>query len=165
MSKNIVNGSENGVLSPPEPKRIKIEGSSGTESTRGKSLSVTSPPLQRNRTDMQDVISPNVDMHASGSPVLSAKIIASKKTPHQELNYPHINDNSNNVREVTNDMRCTSCDIGFSQMSNYLAHKKYYCRGLLSSSPTQLDVKTSPSGECIKIRNVILSPEKDEEDN
>ena len=32
-------------------------------------------------------------------------------------------------------MKCHSCDIGFSQLSNFLAHKKYYCRGLQSSSP------------------------------
>ena len=25
--------------------------------------------------------------------------------------------------------RCDPCDIGFAHLSNYVAHKKYYCRG------------------------------------
>ena len=170
MPKHIVNGTENGVISPPEPKKIKLEGSSGIESTRGKSLSTISPPIQRHRSsDLHDASSPKLDMHVSGPSVLSAKIIASKKpTPQQELNYPHINDTSNKIgsndNEASNNhMRCTSCDIGFSQMSNYLAHKKYYCRGLLPASPTSLDVK--PSGEPVKLRNVNLSPDRDIDDD
>ena len=139
------------------------------ESKIVKSVSVISPPLQRNRLDTQDVAHPKVDMHASGSSLLSAKILGSKKnTPQQELNYPHINDSSNNAcgsGEVQNDMRCTSCDIGFSQMSNYLAHKKYYCRGLLSASPTHLDIKLPRSGEPLKLQNVILSPDRDVGEN
>lgn len=29
-------------------------------------------------------------------------------------------------------LRCHSCDIGFSHLSNLVAHKKFYCRGLLA---------------------------------
>ena len=169
LSNLAVNGTERSVMSPPEPKKIKLEESVVTESKTGKSVSVISPPLLRNRLDVEDVAHPKIDMDASGSSLLSAKILGSKKnTPQQELNYPHINDSSNNVcgsGEVRNDMRCTSCDIGFSQMSNYLAHKKYYCRGLLSASPTQLDIKLPLSGEPLKLQNVILSPDRDVEEN
>ena len=27
-------------------------------------------------------------------------------------------------------LKCNSCDIGFSHLSNFVAHKKYYCRGM-----------------------------------
>jgi hypothetical protein len=30
-------------------------------------------------------------------------------------------------------LRCDSCDIGFTHLSNFMAHKKYYCRGLVAS--------------------------------
>ena len=161
MSKHNVNGTENGMISPPEPKKIKLEAPSGSESSREKSLSAISPPMQRNRSDTHDVLSPKADIHASGASALSAKLIAAKKnTPQQELNYPNINDTSNNVSGSGDAMRCTSCDIGFSQISNYLAHKKYYCRGLLSASPTGLDIKPSPSSEPVKLRNVILPPDR-----
>lgn len=26
-------------------------------------------------------------------------------------------------------LKCQNCDIGFSHLSNFVAHKKYYCRG------------------------------------
>eukprot|EP00096_Caligus_rogercresseyi_P009902 TRINITY_DN3466_c0_g4_i1.p1 TRINITY_DN3466_c0_g4~~TRINITY_DN3466_c0_g4_i1.p1 ORF type:complete len:654 (+),score=242.95 TRINITY_DN3466_c0_g4_i1:111-2072(+) len=42
---------------------------------------------------------------------------------------------TNSVPESgSSSMRCESCDIGFSQLSNFIAHKKYYCRGIRSTS-------------------------------
>lgn len=32
-----------------------------------------------------------------------------------------------------NQLKCNACDIGFSHLSNFVAHKKYYCRGLQTS--------------------------------
>ena len=41
-------------------------------------------------------------------------------------------------------MKCNACDIGFSQLSNFLAHKKYYCRGLQSRSPPPPPLSAPP---------------------
>ena len=30
----------------------------------------------------------------------------------------------------TGQLKCNSCDIGFSHLSNFVAQKKYYCRGM-----------------------------------
>lgn len=80
------------------------------------------------------------------------------------MNEPnHCNMASVETTPTPNNMRCTACDIGFSQMSNFLAHKKYYCRGLLSTSPTSLDVKNLPSGESAKSR-AFCSSDKEEDD-
>ncbi len=36
--------------------------------------------------------------------------------------------------ESKQELRCVPCDIGFSQLSNFVAHKKYYCRGAPASA-------------------------------
>ena len=41
-------------------------------------------------------------------------------------------------------IRCEPCDIGFSQLSNYVAHKKYYCRG--GGGGEKDEAKTSLNG-------------------
>ncbi|XP_059082659.1 zinc finger protein ZFPM1-like isoform X2 [Tigriopus californicus] len=33
------------------------------------------------------------------------------------------------LQQTPSSLRCEPCDIGFSHLSNYMAHKKYYCRG------------------------------------
>ena len=47
-------------------------------------------------------------------------------------------------------LKCNSCDIGFSHLSNYVAHKKYYCRGMPQppvQSMSAVDVKAEPNGK------------------
>ena len=170
LTKRFSNGKENGVEIPTEPKRIKLEGPTGTNSNRGKTLSTISPPIRRKSTDISDSISPKTDSQLGPTSLLSPKSNGKKCSSQQELSFPNMNDlNQGNMVSVeattpTNNMRCTACDIGFSQMSNFLAHKKYYCRGLLSTSPTSLDVKPLSSGENAKHR-VFCSEDKEEDDS
>jgi hypothetical protein len=42
---------------------------------------------------------------------------------------PHV---SPTAAKPESSLRCKSCDIGFSHLSNLMAHKKFYCRGLQS---------------------------------
>ena len=40
---------------------------------------------------------------------------------------------SSSLSHSDSGLRCQSCDIGFSHLSNLLAHKKFYCRGMQAS--------------------------------
>lgn len=170
LTKRFSNGKENGVEIPTEPKRIKLEGPTGTNSNRGKTLSTISPPVRGKTTDIRESISPKTDSQLGPTSILSPKSNGKKCSSQQELTFPNMNDSSQGnmvsveTTPTTNNMRCTACDIGFSQMSNFLAHKKYYCRGLLATSPASLDIKLLPSGDNAKSR-VFCSQDKEEDES
>ena len=69
---------------------------------------------------------------------------------------PTKDDEAKENKLTTDVMKCMSCDIGFSQLSNFLAHKKYYCRGLQTKSPTAggepSKAPPSPSQKSIEIK-------------
>ena len=170
MSKPFSNGNENSVQSPPEPKKIKLEGQMGHNGNKEIALPVESPPIHRTTPDTRDSTSPNTDSQVGLPFAFQSRSITKKVAPQQELNLPHISESkqgaadSGETTATPNHMRCTSCDITFSQMSNYLAHKKYYCRGLLlSTSPVPTDIKPMSSGDATKV-GVAVSSEKEEGD-
>ena len=53
-------------------------------------------------------------------------------SPQQPLGSPQssVDEPSSTVAPPTGQLKCNSCDIGFSHLSNFVAHKKYYCRGM-----------------------------------
>ena len=58
-------------------------------------------------------------------------------------------DNNGAAPPSTGQLKCNSCEIGFSHLSNFVAHKKYYCRGLQSAmKPTSpVDIKIGTNGK------------------
>ena len=60
------------------------------------------------------------------------------------------------ITDESGQLKCNSCDIGFSHLSNFVAHKKYYCRGLLQQPPPPAKA-TSPE---VKVGNGQESPSK-----
>ena len=50
-------------------------------------------------------------------------------------------------------LKCNSCEIGFTHLSNFVAHKKYYCRGGI----TNAGVGSSKASD-IKVSNGEESP-------
>ena len=76
-----------------------------------------------------------------------------KSAPHSPNN--NIADSDENNPTATppgGQLKCNSCEIGFSHLSNFVAHKKYYCRGLpsgmkSSASPPSVDVKVGTNGK------------------
>ena len=53
-------------------------------------------------------------------------------SPQQPLGSPQssVDGEPSTVAPPTGQLKCNSCDIGFSHLSNFVAHKKYYCRGM-----------------------------------
>ncbi len=51
-------------------------------------------------------------------------------------------------------LRCEACDIGFSHLSNFLAHKKYYCQGANAAAATMAE-------EAVKIEVEEAASEKE----
>ena len=164
--KHCSNGNEQRIHMSPEPKRMKLDGVLGPHNNRSKSSITISPPIRRKTSDTRDSISPKIDV-LSGSSSISSPNSSTKKFSTQG-DSPHINQGATVSSEATttpSNMRCTACDIGFSQMSNFLAHKKYYCRGLLSSSPTSVDIKPLPTGDAVKVGTTLLSGKEEDDDN
>ena len=82
-----------------------------------------------------------------------AALKAPKSAPHSPTNNAE-SDGSDNSSTVTppggGQLKCNSCDIGFSHLSNFVAHKKYYCRGLqlgMKSSSPPIDVRVGSNGK------------------
>ena len=57
-------------------------------------------------------------------------------------------------------LKCNSCEIGFTHLSNFVAHKKYYCRGgtVNSAIPSKSSSQPSPNASEIKVSNGEESP-------
>ncbi len=63
---------------------------------------------------------------------------------------PKTSSTSNEDLNSSGQLKCTSCDIGFSHLSNFVAHKKYYCRGLQMSSTKATSANSTPT-EDVKV--------------
>ena len=121
---------------PTEPKRAKLEEDLPTR----KSLSI-SPPAKRKSSELSQNTVPPTKIACSAIGAVSPPLGSLKHLPgQQDVSFSSPNTNQSDVvlgnGSGAGVMRCTACDIGFSQMSNFLAHKKYYCRGIQSSSPS-----------------------------
>ena len=106
------------IGTPPEPKRIKLErpGASPEQDVSDNEDSGSHGALEGpRRTQARCSTSPPC-------PPLALRPNLSPKLPDLDL-------------------RCHSCDIGFSHLSNLTAHKKFYCRGMKSAGA--VDVKTN----------------------
>ena len=80
------------------------------------------------------------------STVKSAPISPNNNTTDSDENNP------NATTPPGGQLKCNSCEIGFSHLSNFVAHKKYYCRGLpsgmqSSNSPPSVEVKVGTNGK------------------
>ena len=51
------------------------------------------------------------------------------------------------IDEEQRQLKCNSCEIGFTHLSNFVAHKKYYCRGVVKSSPQASPEVTKNGGD------------------
>jgi hypothetical protein len=81
-----------------------------------------------------------------------AAVTAPKSAPHSPTNNAESDgsDNSSTVTPPGGQLKCNSCEIGFSHLSNFVAHKKYYCRGLprgMKSSSPPIDVRVGSNGK------------------
>ena len=75
-----------------------------------------------------------------------------KSAPHSppvSINNAESDDSGAPPPPPTGQLKCNSCEIGFSHLSNFVAHKKYYCRGLQSAmKPTSpVDIKIGTNGK------------------
>jgi hypothetical protein len=90
----------------PEPKRIKIE------------QSISSPRQDTSDEAEEERASKNgVEVKASPQ---SPLVLNPNGSPSGLLVSP----------KLKSELRCQACDIGFSHVSNLMAHKKFYCRGI-----------------------------------
>ena len=85
---------------------------------------------------------------------LSIAKLTPKSAPNSPNNNTESADSSENNRTTATppggQLKCNSCDIGFSHLSNFVAHKKYYCRGLQQSMKTNsppIDIKVGSNGK------------------
>ena len=95
------NGSGHEDSGPPEPKRIKIEPAIVSPS-REDSDDAAKTPAEVSSRSVTSPSCPPLVMILHPSPKISEAAI----------------------------LRCESCNIGFSHLSNLMAHKKFYCRGV-----------------------------------
>ena len=70
----------------------------------------------------------NINTDQPSAP-LSAKSESRSHSPQGSLSDTESPNNAT-ASQGTNQLKCNSCDIGFSHLSNFVAHKKYYCRGM-----------------------------------
>lgn len=92
--------------SPPASKKIKIEDLAASREEAARSPSTPKRENSSSPAGSHDALGP------APVPAASAEIALNPKDP----------------------IRCDPCDIGFSHLSNFLAHKKYYCRGIASTN-------------------------------
>ena len=155
-----------------DAKRIKLEVTSATHGLKDKSMHDVSPPINRKSSEERRSSSSPKTYLQTGTPPsnISPRSTSKSTSVQQELTLNLENEFGKAVgvggerNDTQNDMRCTACDIGFSQMSNFLAHKKYYCRGLPPSSHVSVDMKClSPESGTNIQRN--FSTDKDDDDD
>ena len=109
------NGAESNASSLAKKMKIKEE----NETTSSTSSSTTSEVPQLMPQLLQ------VSKHSRpGSP---QNPISSRSSPPSSTENA---DQPSTVASSTGQLKCNSCDIGFSHLSNFVAHKKYYCRGM-----------------------------------
>lgn len=110
------NGAESNASSLAKKMKIKEENNETTSSTSSSTSEV--PQL------MPQLL--QVSKHSRpGSPQNNP--LSSRSSP------PSSTENAeqpSTVASSTGQLKCNSCDIGFSHLSNFVAHKKYYCRGM-----------------------------------
>ena len=109
------NGAESNASSLAKKMKIKEENNETTSSTSSSTSEV--PQL------MPQLL--QVSKHSRpGSP---QNPISSRSSPPSSTENA---DQPSTVASSTGQLKCNSCDIGFSHLSNFVAHKKYYCRGM-----------------------------------
>ena len=109
------NGAESNASSLAKKMKIKEE----NETTSSTSSSTTSEVPQLMPQLLQ------VSKHSRpGSP---QNPLSSRSSPPSSTENA---DQPSTVASSTGQLKCNSCDIGFSHLSNFVAHKKYYCRGM-----------------------------------
>ena len=112
------NGAESNASSLAKKMKIKEENNETTSST---SSSTTSEVPQLMPQLLQ------VSKHSRPGSPQNNPLSSSRSSP------PSSTENAeqpSTVASSTGQLKCNSCDIGFSHLSNFVAHKKYYCRGM-----------------------------------
>jgi hypothetical protein len=57
------------------------------------------------------------------------------------------------INQSTAALKCNGCDIGFSHLSNFMAHKKFYCRGLLQQQQKPVSLSTATATAAVKVES------------
>ena len=112
------NGAESNASSLAKKMKIKEE---NTETTSSTSSSTTSEVPQLMPQLLQ------VSKHSRPGSPQNNPLSSSRSSPPSSTENA---DQPSTVASSTGQLKCNSCDIGFSHLSNFVAHKKYYCRGM-----------------------------------
>ena len=112
------NGAESNASSLAKKMKIKEENNETTSST---SSSTTSEVPQLMPQLLQ------VSKHSRPGSPQNNPLSSSRSSPPSSTENA---DQPSTVASSTGQLKCNSCDIGFSHLSNFVAHKKYYCRGM-----------------------------------
>jgi hypothetical protein len=139
--------------------QVKRKHESDTESSNGGGPNDINSPseLSSSQTGEPSVKKMKVKIEQlEGQPQVSDLLSPStvKSAPHSPNNNTADSDENNPTAPPPGgQLKCNSCEIGFSHLSNFVAHKKYYCRGLpsgmktSSTSPNSIEVKVETNGK------------------
>lgn len=113
------NGAESNASSLAKKMKIKEENNETTSSTSSSTTSEVVPQL------MPQLL--QVSKHSRPGSPQNNPLSSSRSSPPSSTENA---DQPSTVASSTGQLKCNSCDIGFSHLSNFVAHKKYYCRGM-----------------------------------
>ena len=76
----------------------------------------------------------------------SSSSIEASKSPKPKISQSPTSPKDAEIDEEQRQLKCNSCEIGFTHLSNFVAHKKYYCRGGVVKTQSQGSPEPTKNG-------------------